>query len=129
MYMKDALAALDTFVDPSDHDLDEENSIHAYQTAERIRRIHPLNKELQLVGLIHDLGKVMFTFGEPNWAIVGDTYVVGSEFPKSIVYYETMKENSEKCGLENLNISFGHNEYLYQVLKQNEGKHKISKNT
>ena len=27
MYMKDALAALDTFVDPSDPDLDEENSI------------------------------------------------------------------------------------------------------
>ena len=34
---------------------------------------------------------------------------------------------SEKCGLEKLNISFGHDEYLYQVLKQNVGKHKISK--
>lgn len=139
MYMKEALAALDTFIDPSDPDLDEENSIHAYQTAERIRKIHPMNKELQLVGLIHDLGKVMFTLGEPNWAIVGDTYVVGCEFPKTIVYYDTMKENAdfdsydkngiypEKCGLENLNISFGHDEYLYQVLKQNEGKHGMTK--
>ena len=138
MSMKEALSHLDTFIDPSDPDLDEENSIHAYQTAERIRKLHPTNKELQLVGLIHDLGKVLFTFGEPNWAIVGDTYVVGCEFPTTIVYYDTLKENSDfdkydtngiyepGCGLENLHITFGHDEYLYQVLKQNEGKHKIS---
>ena len=138
MTMKEALSHLDTFIDPSDPDLDEENSIHAYQTAERIRKLHPTNKELQLVGLIHDLGKVLFTFGEPNWAIVGDTYVVGCEFPTTIVYYDTLKENSDfgkydtngiyepGCGLENLHITFGHDEYLYQVLKQNEGKHKIS---
>ena len=138
MSMKEALSHLDTFIDPSDPDLDEENSIHAYQTAERIRKLHPTNKELQLVGLIHDLGKVLFTFGEPNWAIVGDTYVVGCEFPTTIVYYDTLKENSDfgkydtngiyepGCGLENLHISFGHDEYLYQVLKQNVGKHKIS---
>ena len=30
------------------------------------------------------------------------------------------------CGLENLNISFGHDEYLYMVLKQNKSKHKLS---
>jgi len=138
MTMKEALSQLDSFIDPSDPDLDEENSIHAYQTAERIRKLHPTNKELQLVGLIHDLGKVLFTFGEPNWAIVGDTYVVGCEFPTTIVYYDTLKENIDfgkydtngiyesGCGLENLHISFGHDEYLYEVLKQNEGKHKIS---
>ena len=138
MTMKDALSSLDTFIDPSDPDLDEENSIHAYQTAERIRKLHPTNTELQITGLIHDIGKVLFTYGEPNWAIVGDTYVVGCEFPKSIVYSETLKDNpdydiydklgiySEGCGLDNLNISFGHDEYLYQVLKQNINKHKIS---
>ena len=138
MTMKEALSQLDSFIDPSDPDLDEENSIHAYQTAERIRKLHPTNKELQLVGLIHDLGKVLFTFGEPNWAIVGDTYVVGCEFPTTIVYYDTLKENIDfgkydtngiyesGCGLENLHISFGHDEYLYAVLKQNEGKHKRS---
>ena len=53
---------------------------------------HPNNYELQIVGLIHDLGKVLFKFGEPNWAVVGDTYVVGY-IPETIVYYETMKEN------------------------------------
>ena len=138
MSMKEALSALDTFIDPSDPDLDEENSIHAYQTAERIRKLHPTNGELQLIGLIHDLGKVLFTLGEPNWAIVGDTYVVGCEFPRSIVYYDTLKDNhdfgkydkngvyKEGCGLENLHITFGHDEYLYQVLHQNSGKHSIS---
>jgi len=139
MTMKEALSSLDTFIDPSDPDLDEENSIHAYQTAERIRKIHPKNKELQVIGLIHDIGKVLFTFGEPNWSIVGDTYVLGCEFPKSIVYYDTLRDNCDfgtydemgiykkNCGLDQLFISFGHDEYLYQVLLQNKEKHKISK--
>ena len=137
MSIKEALSKMDSFIDPSDPDLDVENSIHAYQTAERIKKKYPEDKELQIVGLIHDLGKVLFDFGEPNWAIVGDTYVVGCEFPKSIVYYDTLKNNSDfnkydklgiyeyGCGLDNLNITFGHDEYLYQVLKQNHN-HKIS---
>ena len=138
MSIKDVLRQLNTFIDPSDPDLDEDNAIHAYQTAERIRKLHPTNTELQIVGLIHDLGKIMFTFNEPTWSIVGDTYVVGCEFPKSIVYYETLLQNpdygtydphgiySHNCGLENLYLSFGHDEYLYQVLHQNKGKHRIS---
>jgi len=138
MSIKKALSFLDTFIDPSDPDIDVPNSIHAYQTAERIRKKHPLNKELQIIGLIHDLGKILFTFGEPNWAIVGDTYVTGCKFPKSIVYYDTLKECSdykmfdklgvytERCGLDKLNITFGHDEYLYQVLLQNKDKHRMS---
>lgn len=133
MTMSSVLAKMDDFIDPSDPDTDNENSIHAYQTAERIRKEHPENKELQVCGLIHDLGKILFSFGEPSIAVVGDTYVVGCEFPKSIVYYETMQENpdskhpiystrngiyEERCGLENLTITFGHDEYLYQVLQQ-----------
>ena len=55
---------LDEFIDPSDPDLDLPNSIHAYQTAERIRKARPLQYELQLTGLIHDIGKVLFKFGE-----------------------------------------------------------------
>ena len=39
MTMNYALSLLDTFIDPSDPDLDEPNSLHAYQTAERIRKI------------------------------------------------------------------------------------------
>ena len=140
MSMYEALNIMDNFIDPSDPDLDEPNSIHAYQTAERIREKYPYNYELQIIGLIHDLGKILFTFGEPPWAIVGDTYAVGCKIPKSIVYYDILKDiiqqhpdyNSselgiykEQCGIDNLIISFGHDEYLYQVLKQNK-THKIT---
>ena len=83
---------LNTFIDPSDPDLDEDNAIHAYQTAERIEN-KSKNTELQIIGLIHDLGKIMFTFNEPCWSVVGDTYVLGCNSQKGIVYYETLQEN------------------------------------
>ena len=137
MTIQKALSLLNDFVDPSDPDLDIENSIHAYQTAERVRRRFPDNKEFQIIGLIHDLGKVLFSFGEPSWAVVGDTYVLGCDFPKTIVYYDTLKKSpeygkynkngiyKEGCGLDNLVISYGHDEYLYNVLKKNKN-HRIS---
>ena len=95
MSIKKALSLLDDYIDPSDPDLDVPNSIHAYMTAERIRKKYPENKELQIIGLIHDIGKVLFSFGEPSWAVVGDTYVLGCKFPKSIVYYDLLKESPE----------------------------------
>lgn len=140
MTMLTALGMLDTFIDPSDPDLDLPNSIHAYQTAERIRRRKPLDKALQITGLIHDVGKVLFSFGEPSHTVVGDTFVVGCAFPESIVYHHTLQENpdfhnsnlntklgiyEEKCGIENLKISFGHDEYLYLVLQHNTN-HQLS---
>ena len=140
MNIKDVLLEMNSFIDPSDPDVDIENSVHAYQTAERIRKKHPNNTELQILGLIHDLGKILFKFGEPNWAVVGDTFVVGCKYAKSIVYYDTLKNNPDykdelyqsefgiyenNCGLDNLLLSFGHDEYLYQVLKQNKN-HNIS---
>ena len=137
--INEILNIMDKFVDPSDPDLDKSNSIHAYQTAERIREKYPYDYDLQIIGLIHDLGKILFIFGEPPWAIVGDTFVLGCRIPKSVVYYNSLKyiiyqhpdyNNSilgvykEKCGLDKLLLSFGHDEYLYQVLKQNK-THKI----
>jgi inositol oxygenase len=134
MTMKQALSMLDDFIDPSDPDVDLPNSIHAYQTAERIRKARPLQEELQVVGLIHDLGKVLFKFGEDSHTVVGDTFALGCPFPKSIIFYETLEENpdfhnsqyqtgtgiySAKCGLKNLKICFGHDEYLYLVLRHN----------
>ena len=91
MTINKALSLLDDFIDPSDPDLDVPNTIHAYQTAERIRKKYPNNKEYQIIGLIHDVGKILFSFGEPNWSVVGDTYVLGCEFPKTIIYYDTLK--------------------------------------
>lgn len=134
MTMQKALLLMDSFIDPSDPDVSGANSIHAYQTAERIRKEHPDDYQLQICGLIHDLGKVLFTLDEPCWAVVGDTYAVGCKFPASIVYYETMTENADcnhpiysteygiyepNCGIENLRLSFGHDEYLYRVLQKN----------
>ena len=138
MTIKKALSLLDDFIDPSDPDLDVENSIHAYQTAEKVRKKFPDDKEFQIIGLIHDVGKVLFSFEEPSWAVVGDTYVLGCEFPKTIVYYDTLKNHpdynkydkngiyKEKCGLDDLILTYGHDEYLYNVLKKNVDKHKIS---
>lgn len=141
MTMHQALEMLDDFIDPSDPDVDLPNSVHAYQTAERIRKARPLQEKLQLTGLIHDLGKVLFKFGEESHTVVGDTYVVGCPFPESIVFYDTMKQNPDwhdtslhtgtgiyhsGCGIENLKISFGHDEYLYLVLQHNKN-HKLDK--
>ena len=95
MSIKKALEMMDDFIDPSDPDLDVPNSIHAYQTAERARKRYPEDKELQIAALIHDLGKVLFSYGEPNYSVVGDTYVVGCKFPDTIVYPETMKNNKD----------------------------------
>ena len=54
----DALDKLNDLIDESDPDLDLPNIIHAFQTAERIRLDHPNEDWFQLVGLVHDLGKV-----------------------------------------------------------------------
>lgn len=133
--MNEVLDMMDNFIDPSDPDVDEPNSFHAYQTAETIRKREPDNKALQVCGLIHDLGKILFKFNEPSWSVVGDTYAVGCKFPNTIVYYETMKENPDytnplfntkygvyepNCGIRNLCITVGHDEYLYNVLQNNK---------
>lgn len=131
----DVLSMMNEFIDPSDPDVDVPNIIHAYQTAERIRKKHPCNFELQVTGLIHDLGKILFKFGERPEFIVGDTFVVGCQFSDKIIFSDTFKHNpdtqnpkymtkfgiySQGCGIQNLILSYGHDEYLYQVLKKNK---------
>ena len=69
----EALEMLNDLVDESDPDTELPNIVHAFQTAERIRCDHPDKEWLQLVGLIHDLGKVMAFYGEPQWCVVGNT--------------------------------------------------------
>lgn len=56
--MKDALIRLNELVDESDPDLDIPNIVHAFQTAERIRKDYPNEDWFHLTGLIHDAGKV-----------------------------------------------------------------------
>merc|ERR1719384_1781271 len=65
------MTMLNDLVDESDPDLDLPNIVHAFQTAERIREEHPDKEWFQLVGLIHDLGKIMAFYGEPQWRWLG----------------------------------------------------------
>lgn len=51
---------------------------HALQCAEAIRSKHPDKEWMMVVGLIHDLGKILGAkFQQPQWAVVGDTFPVG----------------------------------------------------
>eukprot|EP00053_Salpingoeca_punica_P005898 m.57253 g.57253 ORF g.57253 m.57253 type:complete len:424 (+) comp13445_c0_seq3:105-1376(+) len=134
MTMMDALFELNKLVDDSDPDVDVPNSGHAFQTAERIRQLHPDKDWFHLTGLIHDVGKVLALWGEPQWATVGDTYPVGCKPGKSVVFREQFElcpdqKNPEyntdfgiyepNCGLDSLLMTWGHDEYMYRVLKHN----------
>jgi inositol oxygenase len=135
MNILDALDKLNDLVDESDPDVDIPNIVHAFQTAERIREEHPDQDWFHLTGLIHDLGKVMAFYNEPQWAVVGDTFAVGCEYGSSIVYRENSFDANPdlyngayntkygiyepNCGLDNVLMSWGHDEYLYRVLKHN----------
>src|SRR5256884_8785331 len=127
----EAMEFLDTLVDDSDPDTELPQIEHLLQTAEAIRRDgHP--RWFALTGLIHDLGKVLCLFGEPQWAVVGDTFPVGCAHSDKIVFHQFFADNpdsrepkyqtrtgiySEGCGLENVHLSWGHDEYLYHVVK------------
>ncbi|KAK6775379.1 hypothetical protein RDI58_026380 [Solanum bulbocastanum] len=69
---------LNEVVDDSDPDLDEPQIEHLLQTAEAIRKDYPNEDWLHLIGLIHDLGKVLLlpSFGGlPQWAVVGKNFI------------------------------------------------------
>ena len=44
---------------------------------------------------MHDMGKVLCLFGEPQWAVVGDTFPVGCAYSDKIVYPEFFKNNPD----------------------------------
>jgi inositol oxygenase len=131
MTVWEAMEALDAIVDDSDPDVELSQIEHAFQTAEAIRADgHP--RWFVLTGLVHDLGKVLCLFGEPQWAVVGDTFPVGCAFSPRIVYAELFAGNpdlavpayqtplgiyEEGAGLDRVHLSWGHDEYLYHVVK------------
>ncbi len=78
---------LNTLVDDSDPDIELDQLQHLLQTAEAIRADgHP--DWFVLTGFLHDMGKVLCLFGEPQWAVVGDTFPVGCQHSDKIVYPE-----------------------------------------
>ena len=128
----EAMEFLNTLVDDSDPDTDLDQLQHLLQTGEAIKADgHP--DWFILTGFIHDMGKVLCLFGEPQWAVVGDTFPVGCQFSDKIVYPEYFDANPDirdrryntkygiykpNCGLRNVHMSWGHDEYLYQIVKK-----------
>lgn len=102
--VREALEQLNELVDESDPDTTLPNIVHAFQTAERARAEFPEHDWLHLTALIHDAGKIMAFYGElklrnicwnghilnstfpgePQWAVVGDTFV--GEFFFSMIF-------------------------------------------
>jgi inositol oxygenase len=127
----EAMEFLNTLVDDSDPDTELDQLQHSLQTAEAIRADgHP--DWFVLAGFLHDMGKVLCLFGEPQWAVVGDTFPLGCAFSEKIVYSKFFDQNpdtnnerfntkfgiySEGCGLDNVTMSWGHDEYIYQIVK------------
>jgi len=94
MNIWEALDYLNTLVDESDPDTDLSQIEHNLQTAEAIRRDgHP--RWFVLAGFIHDLGKLLCLYGEPQWAVVGDTFPVGCAYSDKIVFPEFFRDNPD----------------------------------
>lgn len=122
---------LNQLVDDSDPDTDLSQIEHSLQAGEAIRAAgYP--RWFQLTGFIHDLGKVLWLWGEPQWAVVGDTFPLGCAFSDKIVFHEFFASNPDSqvpeyqtqfgiyeknCGLDNVCLSWGHDEYLYHVTR------------
>jgi inositol oxygenase len=131
MTVWEAMEYLNTLVDDSDPDTDLTQIDHNLQTAEAIRADgHP--RWMVLTGFIHDLGKILCLYGEPQWAVVGDTFPVGCAWSDKIVFHEFFSANPDRnvpeyqtrlgvydegAGLDSVDLSWGHDEYLYHVLQ------------
>jgi inositol oxygenase len=127
----EAAEFLNTLVDDSDPDTDLTQIEHLLQTSEAIRKDgHP--RWMVMAGFLHDLGKVLCLYGEPQWAVVGDTFPVGCAWSDQIVYHEYFAANPDRtvqefqtecgmyerhCGLDKVYLSWGHDEYIYWVTR------------
>jgi inositol oxygenase len=136
----EAMEFLNTLVDDSDPDTELSQIEHLMQTAEAIRADgHP--RWFILTGLIHDLGKILCLFGEPQWAVVGDTFPVGCRYSEKIVFHEFFQHNPDwnvpeyqtesgiyepGCGLDRIHLSWGHDEYLFHVVKDHLPKEALA---
>jgi inositol oxygenase len=131
MGMWEVLELLDQVVDDSDPDTELSQIAHALQSAEAARR-DGQPRWFVLTALIHDAGKILCTWGEPQWAVVGDTFPVGCAPSDRIVFPELFARNpdmaspayrtpcgiyEEGAGLSKVHMSWGHDEYLYHVVK------------
>jgi inositol oxygenase len=127
----EAAEYLNQLVDDSDPDTDMSQLEHLLQTAEQLRK-DGQPRWMILTGFVHDLGKILCLWGEPQWAVVGDTFPTGCAYSPRIVFPKFFEANpdfqnptyqsrlgvyEEGCGLDNVDLSWGHDEYIYQVCK------------
>jgi len=97
---------------------------------------------LILIGLIHDLGKILVLNefgGYDEWFSVGDIYPLGCAVSKSNIYYEKKYHNlcidynnkdyisqlgvyEKNCGFDNVEMTFSHDYYLSEVFKKSNTK-------
>lgn len=121
MTIWEAIDYLNTLVDDSDPDIELDQTQHLLQTAEACRNDNQPDWFI-LTGFLHDLGKILCLFGEPQWCVVGDTFPVGCKFSDKIVFPEFFEANAdsnnplyntklgvykENCGLNNVKMSWG----------------------
>lgn len=134
MTIWEAIEKLNTLIDESDPDTSLSQIEHLLQSAEAIRR-DGKPRWMQLTGLIHDLGKLLYFFdAQGQWDVVGDTFPVGCAFDDRIIYSSSSFRGnpdygheiygtkygiySPGCGMDNVMLSWGHDEYFYHVVKE-----------
>lgn len=129
----DRLMSLAEINDESDADLEGMSQLgHALQTANAIVDAG-LGEDWILAGLVHDLGKILVEYGEPQEFVVGDIFPIGCRYSEKIIRYDFLRENpdwhnpqyqsrcgvyDEHCGLDRVVFSFGHDEYGYQLFRE-----------
>jgi inositol oxygenase len=127
----EAAEFLNTLVDDSDPDTDLTQIEHLLQTSEAMRR-DGQPRWMILTGFLHDLGKCLCLYGEPQWGVVGDTFPVGCAWSHDIVFPQYFAKNPDRnvaayqtkygiyepnCGLDKLHMSFGHDGYIAKVME------------
>jgi inositol oxygenase len=131
MTISGAMGLCNDIVDESDPDLVNEPQINHAVSSALGARASGLPEWAIALGFIHDVGKILVKRGLHQAFVVGDEWPVGCAPSRKIVCSEFFAENpdtshpiygtrlgvyEEGCGLDNLVISFGHDEYLFRVL-------------
>lgn len=122
----EAAENLNQLVDDPDPDPDLSQLEHLLQMAEHLRA-DGQPRWMILTGFVHDLGKILCLWGEPQWAVVGDTFPNGWADSPKIVFPKFFEANpdfrnprfqtkkgvyEEGCGFNAVNLSGPRRIYL-----------------
>ncbi len=112
---------------------------HAIQTSAAARKMYPSEEYdwFHVTAFVHDLGKILSVtdeskglVGDPMWCVAGDNFPVGCQFSDANIfpkYFESNPDTSnpkyntklgiykENCGLKEVQMCWGHDEYMYHV--------------